>query len=211
MSQEILMLHHATLPSFLPKILASGKLLSHQSLGLAPPTWDPDYGKYVFLTPWNTTEFRRTKRDAILHLDAKGVMAKYPKFFINNGNRFRPNTGQKNPYTPINGDCGCEWTYNTLTPVEGPCVKKTLKEIESVLRYDMDDCDGGPEIGFPDEIEILPFLTGITLPSAEFEALKDKVPPALVSLLLPNPKGGRRRTTRRIRRSRKQKRRTRRV
>jgi hypothetical protein len=206
MSQEIVMLQHLTTTSNLLKILASGKLLSPQKLGLKPPIWNKDYGTYVFLTPSTTTEFRRSKDDTILHLDAKGLMAKYPRFFINNGNSFRPLNGQMKPYTRKNGDCGCNWTYNTLTSVEGPCVKKTLKEIESVLQYDMNVCDGGPEIGFPDEIEILEFLKGITLSKSDYESLKDKVPTEILPLLLPNTNGGKRRKrkTRRMRRSRKQ-------
>ena len=206
MSQEIVMLHHATSPSFLPNILASGKLLSRERLGLAPDIYHPGNEKYVFLTPWNTTELHRGKRDAILHLDAKGVMAKYPKFFINNGNRFGPNNGQKNPYTQKNGDCGCEWTYNTISNVEGPCVKKTLKEIESVLQYTINDCDGGPEIGFPDEVEILEFLKGITLSKSQYEKIKDKLPKEVLPLIVNNTSGGKRRKTRKARRSRKQKR-----
>ena len=206
MSQEIVMLHHATSASNLPKILASGKLLSHQKLGFEPPSWNKDYGAYVFFTPWNSSDLRKSKHDAILHLDAKGVMAKYPKFFINNGNRFGPNNGQKNPYTPKNGDCGCEWTYNTMRNVEGPCVKKTLKEIESVLQYDINDCDGGPEIGFPDEVEILEFLKGITLSKSQYEKIKDKLPKEALPLIVNNTSGGKRRKTRKARRTRKQRR-----
>lgn len=167
---EIQTFLHKTFPGFLPLIFASNKLSSPVSRGEKSPSWYD--GSYVYLTPQNNKNIYKEKGAAILHFDAKSLIRDYPKFFINNGNSFGPLNGRG----VAGKDCGCKWTYNTIVELDGPCVKHSLEEIESVLKYDMSKCDGGPEIGFPGEIDLLPYLTKITMPQKQFVDIKSKIP-----------------------------------
>jgi hypothetical protein len=166
---EIQTLIHKTIPRFLSSILERESLFSPIKRGEKPAKWYDS--SYVYLTPQNNTNTIKENKSVYFHFDAKSMMRDYDKFFINNGNSFGPLDGKGNP-----SNCGCKWTYNTITPIDAPCAKKTLDEIESVLQYDMTKCDGGPEIGFPEEVKLLPYLRKITISSKDFETIKGTIP-----------------------------------
>jgi hypothetical protein len=184
---------HRSVPAFLPDILMSGKLSSPVARGQKTPSWYD--GSYVYLTPVNTTEAFRDTHGVYFHFDATTLMRDYPKFFINNGNSYGPLSGKGTP----GKECGCKWTYNTLAELDGECVKHTLHDMETVLKYDMSKCDGGPEIGFPLEITLLPYLKKITISKKNFESIKSKIPTEYASFIetFESTAGGKRKTKRR--------------
>jgi hypothetical protein len=166
---KIKFLVHRTISKFLPSILESEKLLSPKALGMKSPSWYD--GTHVYLTPQTDAITIDESSGVFLYFDAEKVMENHPKFFINNGNSFGPLDGSGDP-----GHCDCRWTYNNISDITGPCVKHTLEEIENVLTYDMKKCDGGPEIGFPYQVDLLPSLHKIKISKKEFEQIKNKIP-----------------------------------
>lgn len=186
---------HDTTSTNLVKILESGKLKSIEAQGQTLK-YKSNASKYVFMTPADGKGIsvpRFGYSGAILHFNPESLLKAYPRFFINNGNMFGPLDGEMEGKT-----CGCHWTYNTMTQLDGACVKHSLKDILDVLQYDFDDCDGGPEIGFENEVDLLPHLMYITMSPKDFETIKSKIPPDYLPYIKVKS-GGKRKTQRKPR------------
>ena len=193
---------HQTTPDTAIKIIQSGKITSAARLGL--PKRDYYNNEFVYLTPVDGEELSIPYTDIgntnVAFQFKPSLIESYPKFFINTSQSGGPGTGQKNP---LSNTCRCESTYNTLSAVDGPCVKKTLEDIDKAITFDMDYCDNGPEIGIPDEIELLPHLMNISIHADAYEQLKSQIPSEYVKYLHVVGKGGKRRKTRRYKMPRK--------
>jgi hypothetical protein len=192
---------HQTSPEFAIEMMKSGKLVSGARLGQKSTYHD---NTFVYLTPVDGEGIPIPytdvgKYDVYLQFKPSLIEA-YPKFFINTSQSQGPGDGQMDP---VSKKCRCRTTYNTISSVEGPCVKKTLEEIDAALRFDLEYCDAGPEIGFPDEINLLPHLMNISMLSETYERVKDQIPPEYASYITFVGKGGKRRKTRRRKMSRK--------
>lgn len=180
-----MLLYHSTSVSTLPAILRDGKLSSRASRIHTTNK----AAQYVYLTP-SPEQPSESKHDVILCFNAESLMAEYPKFFINNMNAFGPLDGKK---PAKESECGCFWTYNTMTDLEGPCVAKSYDEIVKHLTHDINNCDGGPEIGFPGEIHLRPHLTRILIPKNKYESIANDIPKGYEDVII-KPGGSRRRT-----------------
>lgn len=185
---------HATTEDGLLAILESGVLKSAKSMGKQSSA-EGEGNSFVYLTPWDSET--PVSRDIVLHF-APSLLETYPKFFINAGNAFGEGEG-----TPSGKTCKkCDWTYNTLRDIKGACVKPTLQEMEEVLVFDMDHCDGGPEVGIPGEVALRPHLTKITMSSAVYERIKERIPDEYADKVVAQRGGRKHRKTRRGKRSR---------
>ena len=169
---------HQTSASFLVSVLKSGKLKSAALLG--QPKRDYYDGTFVYLTPVDgegiPIPFTDVGKNGAAFQFKPSLLEAYPKVFINTSQSGGPSDGQFND----RNTCRCKSTYNTISAIEGPCVKKTLEEIDAVLRFDMEYCDSGPEIGIPDEVEILPHLMNIAIHPETYQKLKDQIPPEYI-------------------------------
>lgn len=180
---------HDTTTKGLIAILQSGSLKPANMLSEKSSVDNDEGKKYVYLTPWNTTE-PHSKTGILLHFEP-ALLESYPRFFINGGNAFGPTKG-----TPSGKECNvCDWTLNTMTQPTGKCVKHSLEDIDAVLEFDMEDCDGGPEVGIEGEIQVLPHLTKITMPVKDYAKIKHQIPSEYAKFF--QVKGGRRRKTKR--------------
>jgi hypothetical protein len=157
---------HAT--QSLEAILRSGFLRSASSLGKhGTQGEDPDA---VYLTPTDNKGIpvpHVNPISSVIHLDAKKVFEDFPMFFMNETNAFGPLDGSQ-----FRGKCTCRKTFNnTHKKKTGPCSYHTLEAIESVLVYDLNHCDGGPEVGIYQDIPIQPYLLYVTVHKKEYDAL----------------------------------------
>ena len=106
------------------------------------------------------------------------VVAAYPQFVLNDEDNMGPSDGK-----PGKQGCKGHWTYNTITEIDAPCVKRNLQEMMDVLKYDITNdfvrSTDGPEIAFPGEVNLLPHLRyirvgpGIPLPPKYTEYRRD--------------------------------------
>jgi hypothetical protein len=188
---------HATDSSSLVPILKSGKITSPIARGEKPsPYYD---SRFVYFTPADgvgiqVPRFER-RRTVVFHFNPESLLAAYPKHFINGGNAYGPSDGSKGTSQKCSK---CDFTYNTITPLSGECVKHSLEEIASVLKYSLDTCDGGPELGIESSVDILPHLMYITISPEDLTTYKADIPAEFLPYMK-LPTGGKRR----VRRTRK--------
>lgn len=182
---------HQTSPKFAIEMMKSGKIVSGARLGQKSLYYN---NSFVYLTPVDgeglPIPYTDVGKNDVMFQFKPSLIEAYPKFFINTSQSGGPGDGQVNPSSKT---CRCQTTYNTISPVEGPCVKKTFEEIDAALRFDFGYCDGGPEIGIPDEIDILPHLMNITIHPETYQNVKDQIPSEYVPYIVGVGKGGKRR------------------
>jgi hypothetical protein len=191
-------IQHATDSSFLVPILKSGKITSPVARGEKPNSYYDS--RFVYFTPADGVGIPiprfEPRRSVVFHFKPDSLLAAYPKYFINGGNAAGPGDGSKG----MRKTCSrCDFTYNTITPLSGECVKHSLEEIASVLKYSLDACDGGPELGIEGSVDILPHLMYITISAEDLKTYKADIPAEYVPYMKV-PTGGKRRTRKMTRR-----------
>lgn len=130
------------------------------------------------------------KRSAAFHFDAQQVMKAFPTFFVNEGNAFGPLDGKPNW---ISKTCKCMNTYNSYGHGEGKCKHETLRELEELLVYSFEHCDGGPEFGIFTSIELKdPYFMYVTVPKSMYADIPDDLKAKYGDKIMVNPAGGRR-------------------
>jgi len=177
---------------FLPDILRDGKLRSTLSRGIPLGKYPRGDEGFVFFSPTppgTELEMATDKQNVNLVFSMDSVMKAYPKFVMNDGNNWGPSPGKTNR----KGTCNCMWTYNTMTNIDAPCVKHSLEDMKSVLVYSFEHCDG-PEVAFPDEVDLIPHLLRIDINAAAFEEVEATVPEQYKKYI--RRVGGRRKTRR---------------
>ena len=186
---------HQTSPDTAIEIMKSGKIISGALLGQKESGYHDN--TFVYFTPVDgegiAIPYKPGKQDVAFQFKPS-LIESYPKFFLNTSQSMGPGDGQLNS---ISGKCACKSTYNTISSVEGPCVKKTLEDIDKVIRFDMDYCDNGPELGIPGKIDILPHLMNISIHPDTYERIKDQIPQEYNNYIVKVTSGGKRRKTRR--------------
>lgn len=185
---------HATDSSFMIPILKSGKITSPIARGEKPSFYHDS--RFVYFTPADGVGIPvprfATHHSVVFHFNPESLLAAYPKHFINGGNASGPGDGSKGTRPTCSK---CDFTYNTITPLSGECVKHSLEEIANVLKYSLDTCDGGPELGIETSVDILPHLMYITISPEDLKTYKAEIPVEYLPYMKV-PTGGKRRAKR---------------
>ena len=176
---------------FVQQILQDGRIRSAAEMGRTGTAGEDNSIVYFTATDNKGIPVPHfDKRNAAFHFDAQAVMKGFPTFFVNEGNAFGPLNGDVNRATK---DCRCTNTYNSYGFGEGKCKHKTLQELEELLVYSFDHCDGGPELGIFKSIPLEePYFMYVTVPKSTYEKIPDDVKARYGDKIKVSASGGRR-------------------
>ena len=155
------------------EILQDGKIRSSADLNKKGTGGESEDVVYFTATDNRGIPVPHFGRGAAFHFDAQAVMKAFPTFFVNEGNSFGPLTGEPNKKSKA---CTCRNTYNSYGFGEGICKHKTLQELEELLVYSFDHCDGGPELGI---FESIPLDSKYFMYVTVSKSMYDKIPDEL--------------------------------